>query len=286
MIALIRTGENMFQDIAPHKLDNQFNPRKVTDSDYVVVYDEDKALFSEKEKGIAMPKFGEISHELSSVDDELIYLFSVDETAFYLSIKKLEIEGYEYRGSREFQRIEQPWLAFAGATAYHLAKWYESCLYCGKCSAPMERKENERAVYCPVCGYSEYPRIAPVVIVGITDGDKLLLTKYSSAEYKKHALVAGFIEIGETVEEGIKREVLEEVGIKVKNIRYYRSQPWAFSQSVLMGFFADLDGSSKVSLDDEELSEAEWFSREDIPMEDSTMSLTWDMIEHFKQGNF
>ena len=122
------------------------------------------------------------------------------------------------------------------------------------------------------------------VIIGVTDGNRILMSKYAGRSYKKYALLAGFTEIGETVEETVAREVMEEVGLKVKNIRYYKSQPWAFSDTLLIGFYCDLDGDAEVTLDEEELALAEWFERDEIPVEPSRDSLTNEMIIKFKQG--
>ena len=97
-------------------------------------------------------------------------------------------------------------------------------------------------------------------------------------------MIAGFTEIGENAEQTVAREVMEEVGLKVKNIRYYKSQPWAFSGSLLMGFFAELDGDDVITLDTNELSEAGWFSRDEIDLEDDHLSLTREMIMLFKQN--
>jgi len=130
----------------------------------------------------------------------------------------------------------------------------------------------------------EFPKICPAVIVGVTDGNRILMSKYAGRSYKKYALLAGFTEIGETVEETVAREGMEEVGLKVKNIRYYKSQPWAFSDTLLMGFYCDLDGDAEVTLDEEELALAEWFERDEIPVEPSRDSLTNEMIIKFKQG--
>ena len=130
----------------------------------------------------------------------------------------------------------------------------------------------------------EYPKICPAVIIGVTDGDRILMSKYAGRTYKKYALLAGFTEIGETVEQTVAREVMEEVGLKVKNIRYYKSQPWAFSDTLLMGFYCDLDGEDKITLDQNELALAEWFEREEIPVEPSRDSLTNEMIIQFKNG--
>ena len=109
-----------------------------------------------------------------------------------------------------------------------------------------------------------------------------VMSKYAGRTYKKYALLAGFAEIGETLEETVKREVMEEVGLKVKNIRYYKSQPWSFSDTLLMGFYCDLDGTDEIILDREELALAEWFEREKIPVGPSRDSLTNEMIMKFK----
>ena len=140
-------------------------------------------------------------------------------------------------------------------------------------------------LYCPDCGAVEYPKISPAVIIAVTHKNRLLLSKYAGRSYKKYALLAGFVEIGETVEETVKREVMEEVGLSVTNIRYYKSQPWSFSGTVLMGFFCDLDGDDEtIILDENELSLAEWFDRESLPVSPSRDSLTNEMIMTFIQG--
>ena len=110
------------------------------------------------------------------------------------------------------------------------------------------------------------------------------MSKYAGRTYKKYALLAGFTEIGETIEETVQREVMEEVGLKVKNIRYYKSQPWSFSDTILMGFYCDLDGEEEITLDREELALAEWFRRDEIPVEPSRDSLTNEMIIKFKNS--
>mgnify|MGYP005933984141 CR=1 FL=1 len=118
----------------------------------------------------------------------------------------------------------------------------------------------------------------------LQDGDKILMSKYAGRTYKKYALLAGFTEIGETLEETVQREVMEEVGLKVKNIRYYKSQPWSFTDTLLMGFYCDLDGEAAITLDREELAMAEWFQRDEIPVEPERDSITNEMIIRFKNG--
>lgn len=138
-------------------------------------------------------------------------------------------------------------------------------------------------MYCPECHQMEYPKISPAVIIAVMDGSRLLLSKYADREYKKYALLAGFAEVGETLEETVRREVMEEVGLKVKNIRYYKSQPWSFTDTLLAGFFAELDGAAEITLDRQELAVAEWFEREELPVKYEDCSLTNEMIIAFKE---
>ena len=104
----------------------------------------------------------------------------------------------------------------------------------------------------------------------------------ATRDYKKYALIAGFVEIGETVEETVEREVMEEVGLKVKNLRYYKSQPWGYDSNVLMGYFAELDGDESITMDTEELSKAQWFAREEMPAHNDGISLTREMMGVFE----
>lgn len=272
----------MFQDIEPYAYHNEFLDRTPTENDYVFVLNKDKVVLDEKDGELSLLQFTTLQSNYPEAIPSLIYLFSVDQSAFFLSMEEIvETDQIRHKDIHVFREMKPTWLAFAGATAYHLAHWYDTHRYCGRCAAPFERKNDERAVICPSCGNIDYPRISPCVIVGIIDGDRILLTKYASS-YKRYALVAGFVEIGETLEAAIRREVMEEVGLKVKNIRYYKSQPWAFSSSLLAGFFADLDGDDTITMDTKELSEAVWIHRDELPTNDSSLSLTWNMIETFR----
>lgn len=149
--------------------------------------------------------------------------------------------------------------------------------------------EKERMLRCPSCGHLIFPTIAPAVIVGVTDGNRIILTTYAAREYKRYALIAGFTEIGETVEETVRREVMEEVGIPVKNIRYYKSQPWGFDSNLLMGFFCQADRKKsdehepELTIDHEELASGEWVEREQIPDYGEHLSLTHEMMMQFKR---
>ena len=137
---------------------------------------------------------------------------------------------------------------------------------------------------CPHCGNMIFPKIAPAVIIAVTNGDKLLLSKYAGRAYTRYALLAGFVEIGETGEQTVQREVMEEVGLKVKNVRYYKTQPWGVESDLLLGYYCDLDGDDSVHLDENELSMAAWYDRDNLPAQDDGISLTREMIRIFSEG--
>ena len=122
------------------------------------------------------------------------------------------------------------------------------------------------------------------MIVGVTRGDRLLITRYRTG-YAHNALVAGFTEIGETLEQTVQREVMEETGVRVRNIRYYKSQPWGMAQDLLAGFFCEAEEPADIRMNPDELKYAEWVRREDIILQPNDLSLTNDMMKHFRQGD-
>ena len=192
---------------------------------------------------------------------------------------------YSVETLRVLRRTKPKEECYAGETAYHLYVWYRDNSFCGRCGEHLEYSHKERAMICPSCGNVVYPKIAPAVIVGIlnSSGDKIVMTRYAGREYKGHALVAGFCEIGETAEDTVRREVLEEVGLHVRNIRYYKSQPWGFDSNLLFGYYCTADEDEPIHMDDGELAKAVWVSRDEIGEEERNLSLTAEMIMHFKE---
>lgn len=284
----LRHGWNfhMIQDIEPHVFDVGFRSAPPADGDYVVAARDGKILFAGDGNGGTFPRYADFRKLVPEAEGRLLYLFSIDGKAFFLEPAPApDAESLVFRDMQSFRSHQPSWMAFAGVTAGHFAMWHERNRYCGRCAEPMKPKDDERAMVCSACGLTVYPAIAPAVIVGVIDGDRILMTRYAGRPYGGMALVAGFMEIGETVEDTVRREVLEEVGVRLKNIRYYKSQPWGFSGSVLMGFFADLDGSPEITIDTGELHEAAWIRREDIPPRDSEISLTSEMFEVFRRGH-
>lgn len=274
----------MIQDIQPKHLDNQYHPVLPDKESWALYYEDHAVLLKKTENGIVFPKFRELERSNEEIYAEYIYLFSVDEERYYLvqEINRDPLSDFTMENTEIFRTAQPQYHAFAGITGYQLYNWYRGRKYCGRCGKLMVRDEKVRMLRCSSCNNMEFPKICPAVIVGVTDGNRILMSKYAGRTYKKYALLAGFTEIGETVEETVAREVMEEVGLKVKNIRYYKSQPWAFSDTLLMGFYCDLDGDDQITIDKNELALAQWFERKDIPDVMSEESLTNEMILKFK----
>lgn len=276
----------MLQDIEPHIFDNGYSLREPAAGDCIVALQDGEVLLAGGGASPALPEWRQVAESVAAAACDPLYLFAVDGRGFFFLPGSPDApEGLRYRPQSDMRAIAPDWMRFAVATALHLAQWYEARRFCGRCGTPMARSRIERALVCPECGLIEYPRISPAVIAGIVDGDRLLLTRYANAQPAHHALVAGYVEIGETLETAVRREVREEVGLEIRNLRYFGSQPWAFSGSLLSGFFADVDGSTDISLNNDgvdELADARWFARGDIPANDNPSALTALMIETFR----
>ncbi|MBP3217411.1 MAG: NAD(+) diphosphatase [Lachnospiraceae bacterium] len=298
----------MIQDIAPEIFHNEYTPRNPQAEDVLFFFrSTDRGiLLADRDGEIAFPLCREVfpdwfaAGEGEDPANYCRYLFSITPDPdradtvqnFYLwnldnaeeAAAFLLQRGYSFEPIRTLRKDRPQDLCFAGTTAYHLYVWYDLNRFCGRCGQPTVLSEKERALICPSCGNTIYPRIVPAVIVGLTDGDRILMTRYAGRGYKGHALIAGFCEIGERAEETVRREVMEEVGLTASNIRYFDSQPWGFESDLLLGYYADVEGNDAIRLDENELSEAVWVSREDIEPEESPISLTATMIEAFRRG--
>lgn len=281
----------MIQDIYPRIYHNEYRDTKPAENDFILIFHKNTVLVRFQDEKLRYPTLKETCDFFC----EYYYLFSIDQYNYFLAKSKqivsptanaepaITLNGYHYENISIFRTAFSRHTAFAGITAHHLSNWYQTNQFCGCCGHSMVPDHRERMLLCPKCHNMVYPRISPAVIIGIINGDKILMSKYAGRSYTNYALIAGFTEIGESAEQTVMREVMEEVGLKVKNIRYYKSQPWGFSGSLLMGFFCDLDGSDKIILDKNELAEAGWFRREEIDLEDDQLSLTREMIMTFKE---
>lgn len=274
----------MIQEIAPHVLDNTFQSCHPKDDDLVMALDQNVILGSPNTGKFYT--YAEIKDRPYLQEATYVYLFSVDGGRCFLLLDvPQELAEASNRIDMMRFHFSYPELVLAGATALHLNTWYHHHRYCGCCGHPMKPDAVERAMTCPACGYQAFPEISPAIIVGITDGDRILLTRSALRKNAIFSLVSGYTEVGETLEQTVAREAMEEVGLRVKNIRMYGNQPWGFSGAMMIGFFADLDGDDTIHLQEEELREAKWFTRDTMPVNEDPLDLTHYMMEQFRLGN-
>lgn len=193
--------------------------------------------------------------------------------------------GMAFLGLRQlFGLLDETYLWLAGR-AFQIIDWDRTNQYCGQCGTPNTQLEHERAKKCLHCGHIKYPRISPAVIVRVErhdpDGDKILLAngrRFRSS--KTYSVLAGFVEPGETLEECVRREIFEEVGITVKNVRYFGSQPWPFPDSLMIAFTAEYD-SGEITLEEAEIVAADWFKPDELPDVPPPISIARRLIDSF-----
>ena len=276
----------MIQDIAPHTYHNEYQPVRPDDTGILLVYQGRKILVNvESEQPVRTFSYPRVSDFPYIKKDALRWLFREDMNHFFLCPEELpEEKGFTYVSINFMRAAEPRFQAFAGVIGLSLAYWYKNHRFCGRCGKPLQHGKTERMVYCPDCKTMLYPQICPAVIVAVRNGNKLLVSKYANRHYTRMALLAGYTEIGETIEQTVHREVMEEVGIKVKNLQFYKSQPWCFTDTLLFGFWCDLDGDDTLTVDTNELAMAQWVERENLPDDPEKASLTMEMMTLFKEG--
>jgi NAD+ diphosphatase len=188
--------------------------------------------------------------------------------------------GFALEGLRAlYGRIDDDLFAIAGR-ASQVVTWDRTHRFCGQCGTPTERLEVERARRCPACGLTAYPRISPCVIVLITRGTEVLLARGRNFPAGRYSTPAGFVELGETLEETVEREVREEVGVEVEDVRYFGSQPWPFPHQIMVGFTCTWK-SGEIRIDPEEIADAQWFTRDAMPQIPPPMSIARRLINSY-----
>jgi NAD+ diphosphatase len=175
----------------------------------------------------------------------------------------LPVPGYSFKKLRSlFGAVDDHLVAIAGR-AFQIAEWARTHRYCGACACPTELVAGERCIKCPECGMTAYPRISPAMMVLIRKGDAILLARHTMSPTNRFSALAGFLEAGESIEEAVHREVFEEVGLKVQNLRYFGSQSWPFPHSLMIAYTADYL-SGEIRIDENEIAEARWFGPADM----------------------
>lgn len=272
----------MIQDIYPKIFNNEYCWKPPQADSRIMIFYGDRILCKVENKKVSYLTY----KELGCYEDLLTYLFTVGEVTYYLypTEEKLHIKEFSYEKMFTLRKMQPQEEIYAGVTAYHLYQWYWDNRYCGRCAKKLFPDKKQRMLYCKECGNMVFPRINPAVIVGVYNEDELLLTKYADREYKRYALIAGFAEIGEALEDTVKREVWEEVGIEVGDVEYYKSQPWGFTGGLLMGFFAKAVGNLDIHRQEDELAEALWVKKNEIILDPEEISLTREMMKVFKDS--
>ena len=188
--------------------------------------------------------------------------------------------GINFHGLRSiYSRISENMFRMA-LRALSIINWDNTHRFCGCCGVLVERRTDIIAQQCPGCGFVIFPRISPAVIVLVERGEEILLARASRFKDCLYSVIAGFVEPGESLEDTVKREVKEEAGIEIRNIRYFGSQPWPFPDSLMIGFTAEYAGG-EIRVDGEELVEAAWFTVDELPEIPGKISIARALIDGF-----
>lgn len=275
----------MIQEILPHQFDNLYlADATMHEEDFILHFNDNSLLLKSIGDEFELPQkkdFPEISDQ-----SEYTFLFTLNDHSCFLVWDKLQADELHlsFQEINFFRKVGRQEIAWVSLVGFQLRNWYAQNKFCGTCGTKTQHKSDERALVCPNCQAVVYPKVSPAIIVAITCNDKLLLarnTRFPSAWY---SLVAGYVDVGETLEEALEREVMEEVGLEVKNIRYYKSQPWPLSGSMMIGYIAEADDKQPIIIDEKEIAEAAWFTRGNLPEHPSTISIAGEMIEKFERG--
>ncbi len=248
---------------APHFIASHEPPTRPRDSALLFLARGMDLLVQERDGAVSIPT-GAAFPELAAGAHFLGTLDGVDCYAACLPPDFSAPEGMKVVPARSlYNRLDETRFAIAGR-ALSIAEWDLTHRFCGRCGTPTELVPGERARRCPVDKTPFYPRISPAIIVLVSRGDTMLLARNASFPEPFFSTLAGFVDPGESLEECVAREVKEEAGIDVKNIRYFGSQPWPFGRSLMIGFTAEYAGGD-ITVDGKEIAEAHWFTADNVP---------------------
>ncbi|WP_066628198.1 NAD(+) diphosphatase [Labilibacter marinus] len=273
----------MIQDIFPHTFSNEFSTRTlIEDDDYVFLFKEKSLLLKATDSAFTIPRKKDLKH----CHSEGIFLFSFNETPCFLVENDgvTEDETFSYHETNSLNTKSQIELDYCSAVGFQLKTWYAQNKFCGTCGTATELKQDERAIICPSCQRISHPNISPAIIVAVICGDNILLARGAHFPPGLFSLIAGYVDVGETVEDAVKRELQEEVGIDIDNFQYHSSQPWPFSSSMMLGFVAKVDQMQAITIDDKEIAEAAWYSKDALPTYPPDRSIAGEIINQFKEG--
>jgi NAD+ diphosphatase len=203
----------------------------------------------------------QIGSFFDNFSSEIEWVGKLEETHYAVRFVDKEVEapaGHTFRGMRTLWGVWRDEEVAVAGRAFQLQNWARTHRYCGVCGTATERIAGERGIKCPSCGLSAYPRISPAMMVLITRGEEILLARNVTFPPNRYSALAGFLEVGESIEEAVHREVFEEVGLKVHNLKYVASQAWPFPHSLMIAFTAEYL-SGEIVTQPEEIADAKWF---------------------------
>ena len=273
-LLLIMSRESIYKRYIPSVIPNHEND----DYAYWFVFNQDKMLITDSK--IKIPYVKDIK-ELNIIPVRTQHIGTLEGHPCYsveVNSKRNELKEMDFRKLRSLYGILDEDIFLLAGKAFQIVNWDQTHQYCGRCGTPTEDLKGENAKICPECGFVSYTRISPAMITAVLKGDEILLAHGRDFPENWYSILAGFVEPGETLEECVKREVMEEVGIKVKNIKYFGSQPWPFPHSLMIGFISEYE-SGEICVDDHEITDAKWFHVDDLPELPSKMSISREIID-------
>lgn len=250
-----------------------------------VVFSRGKIVVQESSASIPVAYLSDIPFLASYVDD-IHQLPPLNETAHRdvpvfvvdLGAEHIDEPGWERVSLRQLLFAEHDIAFSVIGRAWQYIHFLRTHQYCGQCGAKTERVDWEMAMHCHRCQHRSYPRVSPCIIVAIHNNEKILLAKgVRHREANMYSTLAGFVESGESLEQAVHREVFEEVGVKLKNLRYYNSQPWPFPHSLMVGFIAEYDGG-EIRCQEDEIDDAQWFDVDNLPTIPPKVSIAGQLI--------
>jgi NAD+ diphosphatase len=252
------------------------------ESSILFLADADKLLVKLDEDRIIFPGLADFAKD-SLNNDELDYLGMIDGHHCFCAPYNASIsipDAMAFRSVRTMLGSLEENISLLASRALHIALWSKKNKYCGVCGSPTQKDALERARKCTSCGNMIYPRISPAIIIAIIKGDAILLAHNKNFKGGWYSTVAGFMEPGETIEDCAEREVYEEVGVRIKNIRYFASQPWPYPDSLMIGLTAEYE-SGEVKPDGVEIDAAGFFRASELPETPGKTSVAGKLIDWF-----
>lgn len=249
---------------------------------YWFVFNQGKMLINVSNSGSRIPYLKNIE-ELNIFPVRTQYLGTLQGHLCYSIEVNPETEGPEgmvFKDLRSLYGILDEDLFLLAGKAFQIVNWDQTHQYCSRCGIPTNVVNGENAKICPECGFISYTRISPAIITAVLKDDKILMAHGRNFPLNRYGLIAGFVEPGETLEECVEREVMEEVGIKIKNTKYFGSQPWPFPHSLMIGFISEYE-SGEIHADGDEITDAKWFCVENLPELPSKMSISREIIDWY-----